>query len=105
MIDQLTHEALIKNIQTKFRMSIGPERQIELELVKVSELKVFPGQEQFGIEFRGPGEAFLGQGTRSLSHHNLGEFELFLVPIRQDAQGVYYEAIFNRLTDPAAPGD
>jgi hypothetical protein len=27
----------------------------------------------------------------------MGQFELFLVPIKEDEQGFYYEAVFNRL--------
>jgi hypothetical protein len=32
-----------------------------------------------------------------LQHERLGAFELFLVPVGQDQDGVYYEAVFNRL--------
>jgi hypothetical protein len=32
-----------------------------------------------------------------MQHVQLGTFDLFLVPVGQDQQGVYYEAIFNRL--------
>ena len=40
---------------------------------------------------------FLDQGVRDFSHDQMGQFELFIVPIRQDAQGFYYEAVFNRI--------
>jgi hypothetical protein len=29
----------------------------------------------------------------------MGHFELFIVPVRQDADGFYYEAIFNRIRE------
>jgi hypothetical protein len=29
----------------------------------------------------------------------MGQLDLFIVPIRQDAQGFYYEAIFNRIRE------
>ena len=32
-----------------------------------------------------------------LQHPSLGKFALLLVPIGKDAQGLYYEAVFNRL--------
>ena len=97
MIDQLTHENLSQNLKTTFRTKITPEKHVDLELTEISEVRRVPGQEQFSIVFRGSKEFFLGQGIRVLSHDTLGEFELFVVPIRQDAQGFYYEAVFNRL--------
>ena len=38
----------------------------------------------------------MGQGMRSFDHDKLGRFELFIVPIRQDGEGYYYEAVFSR---------
>ena len=70
-----------------------------LELTDVSELKLYPRQEEFTLEFRGPSDMFLGQGIRNFTHEEMGEFELFIVPVRQDAQGFYYEAIFNRMRE------
>jgi hypothetical protein len=29
----------------------------------------------------------------------MGQFELFIVPVKQDAQGFYYEAVFNRIRE------
>lgn len=99
MSDQLTHEAFTNNLQTKFHVTAGPDRIVELELTEVSELKSSARQEQFAIVFRGPSDAFLGQGTRLLSHERMGQFDLFIVPIKQDEQGFYYEAVFNRVRD------
>ena len=33
----------------------------------------------------------------------MGEFELFIVPVMQDAEGFYYEAVFNRIREQAVP--
>ncbi len=38
----------------------------------------------------------LGQGTFDLEHDQIGSFALFLVPIGPDAEGMRYEAVFNR---------
>ena len=72
---------------------------MELELIEISELKLHPQQEEFALEFRGPLNMFLGQGVHNFSHDQMGQFELFIVPIKQDEQGFYYEAIFNRLRE------
>lgn len=51
--------------------------------------------EPFSLVFRGPQELPLDQATYQLQHDRLGELHLFLVPIDQDEEGFYYEAIFN----------
>ena len=99
MGDHLTHEFFANNLQTKFKVSVDSDRVVELELKEVSEPKVSPRQEQFAIVFQGPSDSFLGQGTRLLDHALIGSFDLFLVPIRQDDQGFYYEAVFNRIRE------
>ena len=93
----LTHEEFTKNANTKFQVQADENTHVELELTAISELKLHPQQEEFALEFRGPLDTFLGQGARNFSHDQMGQFELFIVPIKQDAQGFYYEAIFNRL--------
>jgi hypothetical protein len=54
------------------------------------------GQErlQFSLFFRGRTAPLLPQATYSLSHPELGELDLFLVPIGADDDGVRYEAAF-----------
>jgi hypothetical protein len=51
-------------------------------------------RDPFSLMFNGPREPLLAQGTYRLSHPALGEFELFIVPIGQDADGTRYEAVF-----------
>lgn len=92
----LTHPAFAQNVDTKFHVPVDENRRVELELTEVSELNASSGQEQFAVVFRGPGDVFLGQGMRSFEHDQMGQFELLIVPIRQDERGYYYEAVFNR---------
>ena len=92
----LTHEEFTKNANTKFYVQMEGNSRVELELTSISELKLYPQQEEFALEFRGPLDTFLGQGIRDFTHDKMGQFELFIVPIKQDAQGFYYEAVFNR---------
>lgn len=47
--------------------------------------------------FRGPPDVFLPQAIYHVEHSAIGAFDLFTVPIRADHEGVYYEALFNRL--------
>ena len=95
----LTHEQFAENLNTKFHVSSDGTQIVELELAEVSELKLIATQEQFSVAFRGPRDRFLTQGTRPLEHEKLGRFELFLVPVREDPEGYYYEAVFNRFRE------
>lgn len=95
----LTHEAFSQNLHTKFQVLLDENTTVELELVEVSELKLHPRQEEFAVQFRGPLEMFLDQGVRDFAHEKMGRFELFIVPVEQDAQGFYYEAVFNRIRE------
>jgi hypothetical protein len=98
--ESLTHKAFTQYLGTKFQVRIDTGTSVDLTLIEASELKMLPGQEHFSILFRGPSEVFLGQGTFLVEHEDLGRFALFVVPMRQDEQGYYYEAVFNRLVDP-----
>jgi hypothetical protein len=99
MEPSLTHETFASHANSKFQVQIDENTGVELELTEISELKLHPNQEEFSIVFRGPLDIFLGQGVRAVKHEQMGEFELFLVPIRQDQQGFYYEAVFNRIRE------
>jgi hypothetical protein len=52
------------------------------------------GREPFTLLFHGPLETFLQQQMVVLRHDELGQLELFLVPVNQDDEGYYYEAVF-----------
>ena len=95
----LTHEEFSQHANSKFQVQGDDNIPVELELIDVSELKQYPRQEEFTLTFRGPLELFLGQGIRPFTHDQMGEFELFIVPIKQDADGFYYEVIFNRIRE------
>lgn len=98
MLEHLTSKSLSEQLNTKFRLSVEPEKTIEVELVEVSEGGDAAGQvERFSAFFRGPLDTFLPQRIYALEHEALGSFELFIVPVRQDKEGFYYEAVFNRV--------
>ena len=93
----LTHEEFSKHANNKFQVQADENTQVDLQLISISVLKLYPQQLEFTLEFRGPSDMFLGQGVRDFKHDQMGQFELFIVPVKQDAQGFYYEAIFNIL--------
>ena len=98
MLERLTMASLSAQLHTKFRLTVEPERVREVELVEVQGKDDVAGQtERFSAVFRGALDIFLPQGTYALEHDALGSFGLFIVPIRKDEEGFYYEAVFNRV--------
>jgi hypothetical protein len=101
MTQRLERAALLENLDSKFRLHLDGSDWLELELIEVSEPKGGRNQEIFSIELRCRSNAALPQRIYRLEHEKLGQSDLFLVPIRKDDQGVYYEAVFNRLFEDA----
>ena len=99
MEPSLTHEEFAQHTNSRFQVEVDENTDVEVELTEVSELKLYPQQEEFVLVFRGPSDTFLGQGGRYFKHDKMGRFEIFIVPIRQDEQGFYYEAVFNRIRE------
>ena len=99
MLQNLTREALAESVNTPFRVNPQSADAFEIVLIEFKPGKSIPSQEQFSLLFRAPLEAPAQQGIFQVQHDSVGEFELFLVPVRKDAQGLYYEAVFNRLID------
>jgi hypothetical protein len=113
MVEQLSHSDLSGVVGQLFVMNyemvVGVDEkgteQVEQEslsllLESVSELKRSGPYDQFSIIFRGPCDPLLPQQTYYITHEDLGEHGVFLVPICRDGDGVLYEAIFSRLTEP-----
>ncbi|MEP6718494.1 MAG: hypothetical protein ABJB21_05085 [bacterium] len=99
----LTEDEFSKHVNTKFRLTTDGEHQIELELAEVKgyarKAEEHSGMERFSVFFDGPGDVQLPQGLYSLKHDQMGEFEIFLVPIARDERGFRYEAVFNYFKD------
>ncbi|MFS8086002.1 MAG: DUF6916 family protein [Acidobacteriota bacterium] len=92
-----THPTFAEHLNTKFRLLRDGSDPLEMELIEVGEFNQTPNQEWFSIVFRGADEALLRQGVYPFEHDQMGEFELFIVPISRKADGYYYEAVFNRM--------
>ena len=105
MLDRLHAATFSAQLHTLFHLVPPSMPAQDLELVQVTERNTadgkqpwaVTGQERFSILFRGVRDRPLQQGMCHMRHDQLGDLELFLVPVGQDQQSVYYEAIFNRL--------
>jgi len=99
MIDFPAEADYAKHINTNFRIELESSDPIELRLIMVtpraSEAHEQSGMERFSVVFSGPGDVFLPQQTYRVTHPEMGEFEIFLVPIAKEGNEFRYEAVYN----------
>ena len=72
---------------------------MEFELIECSKIptsQVVPEgmREPFSLVFRGPMDPLLAQRIYPLDHAEMGQRDIFLVPIGPDQEGMRYEAVF-----------
>jgi hypothetical protein len=85
------------HVDTDFQLVEHSSAVCGLRLTQIVEHIKTPTQENFSLMFVGPANPFVPQGMRMLVHKELGELELFLVPVGQVQDGFQYEAVFNLL--------
>jgi hypothetical protein len=97
-LTNLTYELFRDRIGQSFD---DTDAGIVLELLEVEDLtsvaKNVPpdARTPFSLTFRGPGETLVPQGIRPLTHDELGELPIFLVPVARDPEGLRYQAVFS----------
>jgi hypothetical protein len=97
MLAQLKPTNLTEYVGTEFDVLDDPAQACCLTLSSVVEHVKTQRQEVFSLFFQGPSNPYLLQGVHKLKHAQLGEFELFLVPVAQEKDGFQYEAAFNHV--------
>jgi hypothetical protein len=95
-----TKEAFSGEIDSRFCARIGDGPEFDLFLEKVVDGVSSPLQESFSLRFRAPLDASQVQSIYRLKNEKLGAMDLFLVPIKKDKSGLYYEAVFNHFLNP-----
>jgi len=94
----LTEEEFSKHVNTTFHVKFT-DGQIDLVLDEVKGYRnkavERQGMERFSAYFQGPSQPHLPQRVYLLDHDQMGEFEIFLVPLSQSELGFRYEAVFN----------
>lgn len=96
MLEDITKAMFAENVNSSFNLRRESGPAVTLVLVELQEGAPHPKFEQFSLLFRGPREVSLPQRTYTVDHAKLGTLLLFIVPIRQDANGIYYESVFSR---------
>jgi len=96
MLEDFTLETFAGRLGEKFRVGEDADA-VELELVEATAGIARPhagGRVPFSLVFRGPLEPVMPQRIYRVEHHELGAFDLFIVPIGPDEAGMQYEAVF-----------
>lgn len=103
MLETFTCQTFAPLLGGTFRIHADAEHSVEVELIEAVEtgdsVVQATSQEQvrrapFSLVFRGPRSIVLPQQIYRMEHGQLGDFELFLVPIGPDQAGMRYQAIF-----------
>jgi hypothetical protein len=98
MLDTFTKSTFSKHLGETFRVHTEASDVLEFELTEVKSLgsgaPSAEKREPFSILFNSPGETVLPQKIYRIEHDTLGTFDLFIVPVNQDREGVQYEAVF-----------
>lgn len=93
-----TREDFSDSLNTVFQVSSDGNVDFEMTLVEVKTIVSNKIQECFSLLFRTTAnDAPPLQQLFKLKHDDLGEMQLFLVPIKKNEEGLFFEAVFNKL--------
>jgi hypothetical protein len=100
MLESLTSEAFAPYIGSIFTAHFGEDGSYPLLLdeaapVKLRGAKPSQSRSPFSLFFSGPGPQYLLQGTYRLGHPQMGDLEIFIVPVGELGDGYRYQAAFN----------
>jgi hypothetical protein len=100
MPDQLTQEKFSQQLNTSFEVRSESVDSVKLKLIEVKTIS--PNSDAFSLLFVGSSANFLHQHTYKFHHAEIGNFDLFIVPVGQRDDGYIYQAIFNPMPESAA---
>jgi hypothetical protein len=104
MLADLTISDFVGHVNDSFRIALGKEEVLELQLIEArtigeSRRTAPPGirEQPFSLIFRSARDRLLPQQIYPIEHPTLGTLEIFLVPLgpAPDSTGLQYQAIFN----------
>lgn len=108
MLDKVTKETFEPYVNQVFALDLDGQGSLPLQLMSVAPHQAHDDyrraapegaamrQEGFTLTFCGPRQPALPQRMYNLEHEAVGRLEMmFLVPVGEDGNGRYYEAVFN----------
>lgn len=90
-------EAFAAAVSSRFDVVGENDVPVEFTLLECKTLVSNESQECYTLLFRGPSDQPAVQAIYQLENSELGKLQLFLVPIRSDDEGLYFEAVLNHL--------
>ncbi len=102
MMENLTCEQFAQYLGSAFYLHVRSQAPMELKLVEATPYQAhFASQDResekrspFSLVFQGSLEMHLPQQIYTLAHPEMGQLDIFLVPIARRQDGMYYEAVF-----------
>lgn len=82
-------------INSIFHASLDDGTAFDLSLVSLEDGVSGPHYESFSLIFRAPVSIPPVQSTYRVENAALGGMDMFLVPVKKDNDGLYFEAVFN----------
>ena len=99
MSEELKKSKFDPHVKEKFEVQAESAGKVEMELVEVKEHNR-ENLESFSLLFKGPKDRLVDQKRYKVKHAEMGELDLFLVPVVHEKQdAIYYEAAFTRLVE------
>jgi hypothetical protein len=98
-LDELRYEAVHPLIGSAFHISVPERGEVDLKITDVSRVmervkSTRFKREPFTIHLLGPRDVRFSQGMYPFRHDELGELEMFIVPLGGQEDGLQYEAVF-----------
>jgi hypothetical protein len=98
MLDAFTADTFTPRVGETFRFVVDEKWEMLARLTSVSpwgdETAKARARQPFTLLFHAPREAHIPQDTYRVENENMEPFELFLVPVGTDDEGMRYEAVF-----------
>jgi hypothetical protein len=92
-----TQQDFSSAVNSRFDVRQGDGTAVEFTLVECNGVLSNERQECYSLMFRGPADQPPVQSIYVLENDKLGTMELFLVPVKKDDHGLYFEAVMNHL--------
>lgn len=96
MLENLTKDDWTPCLDDDFQIQIDPSSSLAVKLTQVSGYgkRIGAHREAYSLTFCGPQQPILPQRIYRISHSELGDLDLFLVPVGPQKDGMGYEAVF-----------
>lgn len=102
MLENFSVDTFSPRVGEPFRIGVDGSGEQDLQLVEAVMIGTASAKSwaekgnrgPFSLVFRGRRDAVLQQRTYRMEHDGIGSFDIFLVPIGADAEGMRYEAVF-----------